>query len=79
MSSVRYADRPAPERTPQTTYRSFIMSLHVPNRLKTLLAVAGIAIATPFAAHAFGGHDHCGGPMSFVDRCLNCRRKRRYG
>lgn len=22
---------------------------------------------------------HCGGPMSFVDRCLNCRRKRRYG
>ncbi len=39
------------------------MSLHVPNRLKTLLAVAGIAIATPFAAHAFGGHDHCGGPM----------------
>lgn len=39
------------------------MSFHVPTRFKTLLAVAGVAVAMPFAAHAFGGHDHCGGPM----------------
>ena len=39
------------------------MSSLFTNRFKTLLAVAGIAVATPFAAHAFGGHEYCGGPM----------------
>lgn len=48
-----------------------------------LLAAAVLTVAASARLWLWeNGHteccDHCGGPMGFDDRCLSCRRKKRY-